>query len=226
MQPRARRTRVSWRRIVAAGVLGVLGSACSPGADAMPRAAPTPAISPSCRPIDVGVFQTVMYDYQPVASLEQLLAQYDGTVVVGRVGGYTESLRRHVVMRVEVDRVLREGEEPVVRDGAAYLAFWRGAQVGDTGRQVLEAGDFAEAVPSGTRLLAVVSAAPPRRQRLTRLPEGGVLGQSGIQGLFLDGCGALVGARDHLMPSGPEFGSYDALVVAVERLIRGSRGGP
>lgn len=114
----------------------------------------------------------------------------------------------------------------MVQDGAAYLAFWRGAEEGGSGRQVFDAGDFAEAVPSGTRLLAVVSAAPPRLQRRADLAAGGVLGQSGIQGLFLDGCGALVGARDHLMPSGPEFGSYDALVAAVERLTRGSRGGP
>lgn len=203
--------------VVAATGCGSLDPEIETGERRPAAAAPEP-----CRPVDRQVFTiNGMYDFTPAESLADLLSQHRRhggpapTVVSGQVRSWSDGPPRHAMMRIAVDEVLVPGDHPdLVRDATAWAPLWRANLVDG-------AAIYAEGVPPGTRVVALLVPAPPRQQRWAarELPDGPLLGViAGPQALYLDDCGTLLGGLDALLPPGHEFRDLDTLAAAVRDL--------
>lgn len=207
-------------------IAGALLSACGEGS----LASASVSAEETCRGLDVEVLRAIAYNYEPYDSLaEQQREGRQTAIVKGTVKGFLPGPElpvagdpqypdRYVLMEITVDQTLAGHLGELAPNGLMYVPVPQGPVYAVTRQPVNGVDDFAAAVPAGT---VVVAFAGPAREDLAEaaeLPGDAHLAGVGVQGLYLDDCGNLVGGF-HDIPGNADWNRYptlDALVTAIQ----------
>ncbi|NUO98221.1 MAG: hypothetical protein HOW71_24135 [Nonomuraea sp.] len=177
------------------------------GCAAVPEPPPMCTDSARTGPLGTRVLRQITYDYPAYPTPEALAARVEA-VVTGRVTGFVAGpvvnegipgdRTHYVLMRTRVERRPKGTTEDVVD-----VSFYQGAAVDDEGTPHQSVGDFARAVPAGTRVLLFLNHA---RQSGTVVEGQAVRHSTPPQGVVLhevtdDPHGRAVGGRDDVFSS-------------------------
>ena len=215
-------------------VAAVLLFATACGTAQEPEHAENESSADPCRPVDVSLLRTSLYDYEPYLSLEALYFEGNQQVVVsGRISAFSDGPtvpviadpqfpKRYVIMAVEVDGVLAGGSESLIADSTVYVPFEQGPVDGETGDPIYDVAAFSTALPKGTAVVMFLGRA---RQEVAEaaeaaIPAGATLGAVGVQDFYLDSCGELVGGVDDI-PGSAGWAQFDHAWRASERAWSG-----
>jgi hypothetical protein len=137
------------------------------------------------------------------------------------VSGEPEFPERFVVMQVDVSRTLVMRDERLVDRDSVYIPVPQGPVDAETSEPVYSVKAFERAIPSGTKVVVLAKPAVPDLARLNRgLPIGAEFTSTGIQGLFLDDCGEMIGGFDDVpgTQGWSRLKTIEQLEAGVERL--------
>lgn len=165
-----------------------------------------------CSPVDVSLLRTVSYDYEVALSPADVLKKYDPeAIVTGRVESFTaarpvtvsgdpEYPDHQMLMKVAVEDVISARSDDLIKDGAVYLSLPQGPVISETREPLYSDSDFARAIPPETRVILILGNPRPEliESAQEALPPGARLAATGLQGMYLDNCGAIVGAVDDI----------------------------